>query len=56
MTAVIIRPNPMARCPCGAPHKAFDFRVEPELIVHDCRRCGARLLEIEITGLAVEQT
>jgi hypothetical protein len=42
-----IETNPLWRCPCGAPIKAFDFRVEPDEIVLDCRRCQRRLLIIE---------
>jgi hypothetical protein len=47
MPHTIIQVDPTWRCPCGAPVKAFDFRVEPDEIVLDCRRCQRRLLTIE---------
>jgi hypothetical protein len=47
MTHTIIQIDPIWRCPCGAPIRAFDFRVEPDEIVLDCRRCQRRLLIVE---------
>jgi hypothetical protein len=43
----IIHIDPVWRCPCGAPIKAFDFRIEPDEIAHECRCCHRRLLTIE---------
>jgi hypothetical protein len=47
MPYITIQVDPLWRCPCGAPVKAFDFHVEPDEIVLDCRRCQRRLLVIE---------
>jgi hypothetical protein len=47
MPYTIIEINPIWRCPCGAPIRASDFRVEPTEIILDCRRCHRRLLVIE---------
>jgi hypothetical protein len=44
----IIRVSPTLRCPCGAPAKVFDLKIEPDEITWDCRRCHARLVEIEL--------
>jgi hypothetical protein len=43
----IVRIDPVWRCPCGAPIKAFDFRIEPDEITLDCRNCHRRLLTVE---------
>jgi hypothetical protein len=47
MSYTTIHTDPIWRCPCGAPVRASDFRVEPNEIVLDCRRCCRRLLEIQ---------
>jgi hypothetical protein len=56
MKATAIRVHPLARCSfCGAPYKAFDFKVEPTWIAHDCRRCHARIIEIEFAPARSEK-
>jgi hypothetical protein len=47
MSYTTIEINPVWRCPCGAPVRAFDFRIKPTEIILDCRRCHRRLLTIE---------
>jgi hypothetical protein len=56
MTATTIRVYPFARCPCGAPFKAFDFHIEANEIVHVCRRCHVQLIEIELVSAESEET
>jgi DNA-binding response OmpR family regulator len=48
--------NPIWRCPCGAPLKAFDFRIEANEIVHVCRRCHTQLIEIVLASAESEET
>jgi hypothetical protein len=47
--------DPSWRCSCGAPIKAFDFHIEPDEIVHECRRCHARLIEIDLAPARAEK-
>jgi hypothetical protein len=47
MSYTTIETNPIWRCPCDAPIKAFDFHIAPDKITLDCRRCQRRLLIIE---------
>jgi hypothetical protein len=47
MTMTTIEINPIWRCPCGAPIKAFDFHIAPDKITLDCRRCQRQLLTIK---------
>jgi hypothetical protein len=54
MTTIHI--DPVWRCPCGAPIKAFDFRIEPNEIVLDCRRCNRRLLTLEFDDASSDKS
>jgi hypothetical protein len=56
MTATTIRVYAFARCPCGAPLKAYDFRIKPNEIVHVCRRCHTQLIEIELRSAESKET
>jgi hypothetical protein len=61
MTYAVVRVNPLARCSsCGAPYKAFDFKVEIERpdgeITHICRNCHTKIVEIELSTSAPKES
>jgi hypothetical protein len=56
MPYTTIETNPIWRCPCGAPIKAFDFHIAPDKITLDCRRCQRRLLVIESDTITSDQS
>jgi hypothetical protein len=50
-----VRVVPRWCCPCGTPIKPFDFRIDGDEIVLDCRHCHVRLLEIETAPTATKE-